>query len=261
MAIGSFAAVNLAMLTLPLRADERRADVQGHLERIECYRMALSEQRQALDATDEQIEKALAAYEAAVAGDDSAAAAARIGECSRLGALSRFYTNRVLRTMRTLAGEHEGLAGKLQSQRLDGQAVEHISHAAALWEEKAELYGDQADDACRRGDFDAAAPLYEKAYACCNSAQSRWRQVLALLKLTNRKAVDRLNHSVSRGLKLLRAAVDAYYDSYQLHREKARGGTVDIHKRNAGEEWGRAAQAQKNHERVTQALRQAERPH
>ncbi len=252
----------LTILFFPNRQLDAAEDIelQGHLERIQYYEMALEDQSNALNMCTDNISGTLKAYDAAVAEGDSDLAASKNSEYLSLENLRNHYLNKILDTLQKLASEHAQAASKLQEMRLHNDALEQTSKAGELLDRRAEIYSQQASNALQESQYDKAGPRYEQAYSAYRSAEAQWQRALQLYKLINaehdaKELRRRRESSFLKGSAVLRSAANAYFNSYQLHKEKASAQNVDIYSRNAGDEWRLTAQAQQNYERVQKVLK------
>ena len=256
--------VGLTLSVRGLDAADPGTDLDGCQERIECYEMALADQREALSVCEQKVGEAIEAGQAASARGDQTAVAARQADRVTVEGLRQLYTDKVVDTLEKLGAEYEKLAEKQRAMRLYAEAFEHICLAAGVWDERGEVQDKQAARVSQQSGFDAAGVASERAYEAYRRAYAKWQDAARLLATLEQKNDDRqvathLEASQLKSMNALRAATSAYFSAYQMHRKNAKGQVIDIFSCSVGEEWRLTAQAQQNYERLAKTLAAVEK--
>lgn len=254
----------LALLPMPCSgAPDMDFELDGALERIEYLELALAEQRESLEACRLTMVGVLNAYTVARTSGDGNHASERDSEYAALRRLRHRHVLRLIDTMQKLAANFDTASDHEQRLNLHSDALEHVSRAAELWNEVGELLDLEGAAAFRMLDFDPAGGLHERASTAFSEAEQRWRRASGLLRAldatTGTEATEaRRGACRNKAIAALRAALDAYFNAYQVHKEQAGTRQSDIHRLDAGEDWRRTAAAQQSWERVTLRVHELE---
>lgn len=259
-----FLTLSLVVGGLTARADE----CDYHLDRIEFYANALDNQEKAFEICASHVDDL---RESCVddPSDDADVRKKQRKTLKKFKRLRDLYLDKIIKTLKFLATEHEKLAEKQKEMALYVGSLQNMIRAAKIWEEVGSKYEKKGVICQDEGRYDKAGSFNENAYSAFKNAQSRWKKYLVInakghderSRLRAEKIVKlALKDNYYDGLEAMRKASQAYYRYYQKYNKSARETDVDqvVEKAKAGDKWLLAASANEKYERSLNLLRKIE---
>jgi hypothetical protein len=241
------------VLLLPFRLSADEA-VEGHLLRIQYQEHAINDLQKALATCRERMQ-AIKDYHESVDPNDTGRLAELRRDYDKLLAARTVYNGRLLSLLKSLAGEHTALAGKLDPQR----ALSHRSTSASLHFQRGRIYDAEASYQVETDKLTAAGKSWESGNRAFNDSQREWTAALGLHRQVNANLSDRevrrkIEACFNRRVDCLQNAKSVYKSLHQTHVTAARSTEHDILSKNIGADWQRAASAHLAYQRMVGEL-------